>query len=161
MSEPTLQSALFAHRAKILASCVDNNSFDELDSISACEILDQDPRPTLILDLDSDHLEYSGSKNDLRPIFCNAALREHNRLLDSVTSANDAVTKDSSDSTTFLGFRSWATSISEFDDSKDVYPRSLLYRNIFWTGCTIRRRWRVISGNQCSHGPDLQNEDFL
>ncbi|KAF2690986.1 aerobic respiration control sensor protein arcB [Lentithecium fluviatile CBS 122367] len=127
---------------------IDREALGELDGIGFCEILDQDSRPTLVLDLDSDHLDFRAG-NELRPIFCNAALRLHDRLLESVTGGDGNVAADASDNAAYLEFRSWATSVSEFDDSRDVFPLTLLYRHMLWTGSTIRKRWRVISGNQC------------
>ncbi|KAF2260810.1 aerobic respiration control sensor protein arcB [Lojkania enalia] len=145
---PRLASSL-KERTKSPKDHLDQQSLLELDSLSLREILDQDSRPTLILDLDSDYLDYGDDKDGIKPIFCNAALRLHDRLLDSVTGSIVEDTVQSSGTTTYGDFRSWATGVSKFDDSKDVFPLTLLYRDMLWTGSTIRQRWRIISGNQC------------
>ncbi|CAI6252117.1 unnamed protein product [Periconia digitata] len=128
---------------------LDNEALKELDRVSLREILDHDSRPAFILDLDSDILDYAEPKHGIRPIFCNTALRLHDRLLDRVTSAPSAV--DVAEIATYEAFKTWATGVTEFDDSRDVFPSTTIYSDLLWTGSTIRRRWRVISGNQC-HG---------
>jgi len=56
----------------------------ELDALGIREVLDQDSRPTFVLDLDPDEDKHN-SLNSILPVFCNSALRLHERLLDSVT----------------------------------------------------------------------------
>ena len=41
----------------------------------------------------------------------------------------------------------WATGWSKFDDSRDVFPLTFLYSGMLWTGSTVRKRWRLVSGN--------------
>ncbi|KAF2639814.1 aerobic respiration control sensor protein arcB [Massarina eburnea CBS 473.64] len=140
---------------------LNQKALNDLDSISLREILDQDSRPTFVLDLDSDYLDYDGdTKHCLRPIFCNTALRLHDRLLDSVVGPDSntevAIDVGAQKATTYQAFKNWVTSVTEFDDSRDVFPLTIIYRDMLWTGSTIRRRWRIISGNQCfdtSHVP--------
>jgi PAS domain-containing protein len=143
--EPSLAATPL--RPKDPPDLLEQDAFNELDAISLREILDQDSRPTFIYDLDSD---YNGDRNnELRPVFCNAALQEHDRLLDSVTGDDGAETPPAPPSTSHEQFKSWVTSVTKFDDSGDIYPLTLMFKNMLWTGCTIRRRWRIISGNQC------------
>lgn len=124
----------------------DEEASEELSTISLCEFLDQDPRPTFVLDLDSDHLDYGGIKQTLRPVFCNTALRLHDRLLDRVTGSAIEATDETLGQTSFTQFRTWATSITAFDDSRDVFPQTFLYQGLLWTGSTARQRWRLVSG---------------
>ncbi|KAF2659309.1 aerobic respiration control sensor protein arcB [Lophiostoma macrostomum CBS 122681] len=126
-----------------------DSALEELDSISLREILDQDSRPTFIIDLDSDFVDYTESKNAIRPIFCNAALRLHDRLLDSITDAPAPDRTAGGSDPTYQEFRGWVTSVSRFDESRDVFPLTLIYQDLLWTGSTVRQRWRIISGNQC------------
>jgi hypothetical protein len=37
--------------------------------------------------------------------------------------------------------------VTKHDDSKDVFPLFFEYQDLLWTGSTVRRRWRLISGN--------------
>jgi hypothetical protein len=131
------------------------DAFLELDTISLKEVLESDSRPTFILDLDSDYVDPAGSKNEIRPIFVNAALQSHDRLLDSVTGASTEGTANDSVTTTYADFCSWATSVTKFDDSRDIFPSTLTYRGLYWTGSTIRQRWRMISGNLISQLADV------
>ncbi|KAH7092217.1 hypothetical protein FB567DRAFT_435149 [Paraphoma chrysanthemicola] len=129
------------------------DAFNELDSLSLKEILDQDSRPTFVLDLDPDFVV----GNLVRPIFCNAALRVHDQLLDCVTGATDGNVSNTSPegTTTYEDFRTWATGISRFNDSKDVFPLTLHYQGLLWTGSTVRSRWRIISGNALFQTSDI------
>ncbi|KAJ4354374.1 uncharacterized protein N0V89_006109 [Didymosphaeria variabile] len=126
----------------------DHEAVKELDAIGFREILDQDPRPTFVLDLDSDYLDYGGIKTSIRPIFCNAALSLHDRLLDRITGSSTEDVQAESTPTSYLQFKSWVTSVSEFDDSRDVFPQTFLYEGMLWTGFTSRQRWRFVSGIQ-------------
>jgi hypothetical protein len=128
----------------------DHKTLKELDGIRFREVLDQDPRPAFILDLDSDHLDYSEAKTSIRPVFCNAALRLHDQLLDRITGLD---TEDGLAQTQYSQFESWVTSVSEFDDSRDVFPQTFLYGGMLWTGFTSKQRWRFVSGIQWSDAP--------
>ncbi|KAF2111100.1 aerobic respiration control sensor protein arcB [Lophiotrema nucula] len=138
----------------------DEQAFSELDSVGLREILDQDSRPTFLLDLDSDYLDYDSNHEDIRPIFCNAALRQYDRLLDAVTGAADEDATGKGGSTSYHAFRAWATGVSKFDDSRDVFPLTFLWRGMLWTGSTIRQRWRLMSGNQCYDTSHLPKGDL-
>ncbi|KAF2028661.1 putative histidine kinase HHK16p [Setomelanomma holmii] len=129
------------------------DAFRELDSLSLKEILDQDSRPTFVLDLDPDFVV----GNVVRPIFCNAALQLHDRLLDSVTGATEENLSNTGlgGTTTYEDFRNWATGISRFNDSKDIFPLTLHYQGLLWTGSTVRQRWRIISGNALFQTSDI------
>jgi hypothetical protein len=128
-------------------------AFDDLDKIGLREILDQDSRPTFVLDLDPDY----ASGHDIQPVFCNEALRSHDKLLDSVTGATDEniANKGLGGATTYDDFRVWATGVSRHNDSKDVFPLTLHYQALLWTGFTIRQRWRIISGNALFQTSDI------
>jgi PAS domain-containing protein len=45
-------------------------------------------------------------------------------------------------------FKDWATSVPSFDGSTDGYLPRYTYRSMFWTSCTLRGRWRVVSASQ-------------
>ncbi|KAF1918477.1 aerobic respiration control sensor protein arcB [Ampelomyces quisqualis] len=132
---------------------LEDEAFQELDRLSLKEILDQDPRPTFIIDLDPDF----PVGNTVQPIFCNAALRLHDRLLDNVTGATDekAASEGPGRTTTYHDFQRWATGVSRHNDSSDVFPLTLHYHALLWTGFTVRRRWRVISGNALFQPSDI------
>lgn len=165
------------------------DQMDGLDALGVREVLDADSRPTFIIDLDPDQPSRSVS-TCIAPVFCNAALRSHDRLLDAVLArdtpgipapaAAAAAPSASAPASTpvpasasalalpdlepaqhgpdpggsrSLGpnheaFKRWVTGVTTHDDSKDVFPLSFMYHEMLWTGSTVRKRWRIISGNR-------------
>lgn len=127
----------------------------ELDTLSLREILDADSRPTFILDLDPDvesHESKDASPIAILPVFCNEALRLHERLYESVLGENSTQS--------FLDFKAWTESVTAHDVSKDIFPVAFLFENVLWTGSTVRRRWRLISGNQAWRETDVDMNDL-
>jgi hypothetical protein len=124
---------------------LEDDAFKELDSLSFREILNEDSRPTFILDLDSDYTVGRA----LRPIFSNRSLKQHGRLLDCITGDTKETggSEDPGLMTTYDAFRDWAMGISRSNGSDDIFPLTLHYHRFVWTGSTIRQRWRIISGN--------------
>ncbi|QDS74420.1 hypothetical protein FKW77_005958 [Venturia effusa] len=116
---------------------------DGLEALSIKEFLDADPRPTFIIDLGKDDEHFLGNGRPIAAVFCNTALQSHEVLFDLVVGVALLAPQDSSRAK----FESWATGQTRFDDSRDVYPSSFLYGGMLWTGSTVRRRWRLISGN--------------
>lgn len=165
------------------------DQMDGLDALGIREVLDADSRPTFIIDLDPDQPSRSVS-TCIAPVFCNAALRSHDRLLDAVlgrdtpgvpaditpaaatsASASDPASAPVSAEGSALSdlepahhgpdpggsrslvpgheaFKHWVTGVTTHDDSKDVFPLSFMYHEMLWTGSTVRKRWRIISGNR-------------
>ncbi|KAK2674941.1 hypothetical protein RAB80_009925 [Fusarium oxysporum f. sp. vasinfectum] len=117
----------------------------DLDKLNISDILNADSRPTFIIDLDPDDETPLRSKA-IQPVFCNSALATHERLL-------DAVRGEQSESE-YGEFKTWATGITKQDDSKDVFPLFFLYKGLLWTGSTVAKRWRLISGNRLWQHPD-------
>ncbi|WPH02699.1 Hypothetical protein R9X50_00556500 [Acrodontium crateriforme] len=111
-----------------------------LNDVGMWEIFDQDCRPTFVIDLDPD-LDEPAPTDKLAPLFGNTALTTYELLWDAVRGAG---TSDAA----YTGFRSWATSRSKFDDSGDVFPVTHVFHGMLWTGSTVRKRWRLISGNK-------------
>lgn len=133
-------------------SAREDAALHELDSLSLKEILDEDSRPTFILDLDPD---FVNDNITIQPVFCNAALKLHSRLLDSITEAPDECINNDPATATYDEFEKWATGVSKFNNSKDVFPLTLLYQGLLWTGSTVRQRWRIISGNALYRVADI------
>ncbi|KAH7386103.1 putative histidine kinase HHK16p [Pyrenochaeta sp. MPI-SDFR-AT-0127] len=122
-------------------------------------IWDVDSRPLFVLDLDPDFVVHD--KHAIRPIFCNAALRQHVQLLDNITGTTEDSVEPGSDATTYEQFRIWATGTSRFNNSKDVFPLTLQYRCLLWTGSTVRSRFRIISGNALFQASNIPRGDLL
>ena len=133
------------------------SSRKEFDSLSIIEILDQDSRPTFVIDLDPDESITIGAKR-VSPIFCNSALRLHEKLLDVIIGNGSSNSDESSSSLSlYEEFCSWATGTTKFDDSKDVFPNTFMFFDLIWTGSTVRKRWRLISGNLWSGGVPIRD----
>ncbi|KAM0321340.1 hypothetical protein ACHAQA_010169 [Verticillium albo-atrum] len=110
-------------------------------------LLDQDARPTFVLDLDPDDEVTDGGAKHILPIFCNTALRLHEKLLDAALGRADPAGQVGASEDTAHRFRSWAAGVTKFDNSGDVFPLSFEFQGIIWTGSTVRKRWRLVSGN--------------
>lgn len=124
-------------------------ALQEFDDIGIREILDQDSRPTFVIDLDPDLDLTPGST--LLPLFGNTAIRTYERLWDVVCGV--AHGEPSSNASTYKDFQTWIKSRTAFDDSADIFPSTYVYLDMLWTGSTVRKRWRFISGNKCLQIP--------
>ncbi|KAK8124014.1 hypothetical protein PG999_003932 [Apiospora kogelbergensis] len=125
-----------------LTATEENRSLKEFNNtLFITEVLEQDSRPTFVIDLDPDETITIGATKIL-PIFCNSALRLHESLYESILGRGAPKSLRS-----YEEFSRWATGVTKFDDSRDVFPLSHLFHDMIWTGSTIRKRWRLISGN--------------
>ncbi|KAM0221349.1 hypothetical protein ACHAQD_005252 [Fusarium lateritium] len=121
---------------------------DDLSKLNIRDILNADSRPTFIIDLDPDDDSPLRSKS-IRPVFSNTALTTHERLLDAVRGEETpAVADEQTDAGSYSDFKNWATGITTQDDSKDVFPLFFHFNGLLWTGSTVAKRWRLISGNR-------------
>ncbi|CAM1512004.1 Fc.00g095170.m01.CDS01 [Cosmosporella sp. VM-42] len=116
------------------------------------DVLNADSRPTFLIDLDPDEDSPVGS-HAIRPVFCNTALNLHERLLNAVCGNDISETPETPDNggepaPSYDDFKDWATGVTTQDDSRDIFPLSFLYMDLLWTGSTVQRRWRLISGNR-------------
>lgn len=112
-----------------------------LSSIGVTELLEQDERPTLIVDL--------GDKSNYGPgalhlVFANSALRSYSRLEALVCGTGHNI--KSPGLHTHLQFKSWLMSAAVNGESLNVCLPSFLYANMTWTCSTLRKRLRIISG---------------
>lgn len=127
-----------------------------LYDIGIIELLEQDGRPTFILDLE----EVAEWDNiHLKPVFCNASLRSTN-LQDIVTGkavANSHLSLYGPDR--YSEFRGWASSRPKHDNLIDGYLPDLSYNGLLWNCATLRKRWRVISGSGVSNVPSPATVD--
>ncbi|GME23339.1 histidine kinase hhk13p [Neofusicoccum parvum] len=115
-----------------------------LSSVGIGELLEQDGRPTFIVDL-GEPANYGPGY--LNIVFANSALRASIGLLDLVTGK---VVNDSQDSAVFKAFaqfKTWALSAVAHGESLEVCIPGILYSGLSWTIYTLRKRYRVISGS--------------
>ncbi|KAK8054481.1 hypothetical protein PG994_009548 [Apiospora phragmitis] len=134
-----------------LAPTEESKSLHEFNACSITEVLEQDSRPTFVIDLDPDESATIGASRIL-PVFCNSALRLHEPLHDTILG------KGAPDiQRPYEEFSSWATGVTRFDDSRDVFPLSHMFQDMIWTGSTVRKRWRLISGNLYAHSVPVRD----
>lgn len=114
-----------------------------LNSIGVIELLDQDERPTFIVDL-ADSTNYRDGI--LQPLFVNQSLRAHAGL-EWIITGNAPTEGAAPGSQTFSQFKSWLLSVAANGESLAVCPPSFVYSNVTWSCSTLRKRLRIISGS--------------
>ena len=112
-----------------------------LNSIGVIELLEQDERPTFIVDL-GDKSNYGSGQ--LHLLFANSALRSYSGL-DALVSGPGSGTA-SPGTQTHLHFKSWLMSAAVNGESLTVCLPSFRFANMSWTCSTLRKRLRIISG---------------
>jgi hypothetical protein len=119
-----------------------DDTLEELDRLPFREILDEDPRPSFVLALDKD----SVAAHSIRPIFCNASLRQYERLLRSIVYALQKHPSNEAN-TAYREFRDWTTKTVSLEKTlEDASPFTLEYHGMCWTQWTVRGKWRIIGG---------------
>ncbi len=115
-----------------------------LDGVGVLELLEQDDRPTFIIDLEN---EANYSPGTLQILFTNASLRAYESILDMVMGKADLDSPGVVVHNTFPEFKAWALSFVRNHESLDVCLPSFLYGGLTWTCSTLKKRLRVISGS--------------
>jgi len=111
-----------------------------LQGIGIAEFLDNDQRPTFVVDLDDPVNFESGS---LSLVFINAALRAARETLQCLQSD----TADPDHSPEFLRFKSWILAVDNDRESLGANPQSMEYGGVKWLCSTNRRRFRFVCGS--------------
>lgn len=112
-----------------------------LNSIGIIELLEQDERPTFIVDL-GDSSNYGPGQ--LHLLFANLSLKQYDGIIGLVT--GQALEESSPGSKTFLQFKSWLLSAAVNGESLNVCLPPFSYANMTWSCSTLRKRLRIISG---------------
>ena len=107
------------------------------------ELLDQDERPSFIIDV-------KDSANFLPGVLCvvfsNVSLNADEGLLDMVTGRVDQVSPGVAVFRQFTEFKAWATSFVQNHESLDISLPSFVYGGFTWSCKTLRKRLRLIAG---------------
>ncbi|KXH27508.1 hsp90-like protein [Colletotrichum simmondsii] len=111
-----------------------------LRGVGVIELLEQDERPTFIIDLAN---PVNAQKSGLHLLYANAALRASVGVLELLSVEGDDVMKNPD----YINFKTWATSFVLNHESLDVCLPSHSYGGITWTCSTLRKRFRFVSGN--------------
>ncbi|PQE29971.1 hypothetical protein CJF32_00000632 [Rutstroemia sp. NJR-2017a WRK4] len=123
-----------------------------IDSVGILELLEQDERPTFIIDVADQKNFIPGGR--LRLEYANASLRATEPILEMVTGYAD-LSSPTIVTNAFPEFKAWVLSfVNKQHESLDVCLPSFLYGGFTWSCSTLRKRLRVISGTH-NHLPVL------
>jgi PAS domain S-box-containing protein len=118
-----------------MGDCCKQVSF--LEDISSLEFLNQDPRPTFILDLESD----TGCDTILEFAFLNTALKVQSSVLETLRGQACNDLDNARRGLSYREFKSW--SMQQDGDFNNSVP----FGGLCWDQYTLRNRWRVVSSS--------------
>lgn len=122
----------------------DGSSSDQAwKHIGIVELLEQDNRPTFIVDLGN---LASSQSTELQLTYANASLRALVDIFELITGKGIDILPSETDVPQSLEFRAWTFSFVNNYESMDVCLPSFFLAGIVWTCSTIRKRFRIISG---------------
>jgi hypothetical protein len=120
-----------------------------LSDVGVAELLEQDFRPTFIVDL-SDASNFS--PGPLRVIFANSSLRSNMALFDFIQGRGTDASPRSEPLKGFPHFKAWLLSATLNGESLDVCLPAFINGDVSWSVSTIRKRLRVASASPTSSG---------
>ena len=115
-----------------------------LNQVGVIELLEQDERPTFILDLGE---QSNYEPGPLKIIFANASLRASPPALEMISGRAGQVSPGLTTTTAFSDFKAWSMSYVRDHESLDIALPSFFYAGATWTSCSLRKRFRVIKSN--------------
>jgi PAS domain S-box-containing protein len=117
------------------------NSGQILAEIGLLELLQQDGRPTFIIDVaDTANLQ----PGLLNLLFVNRALKARPELLGHVRGKADDPSLSCDSAPAFIAFKQWATSLADGNPLAASSP-TYQYARLVWTSSTLRKRIRVVA----------------
>lgn len=122
---------------------------NDFAAIGVGGLLEADPRPTFVLNLDTN------ANDSFTPDFVNKAFQSNSQLKGTIPF------KTTSDSLASAEFRIWIKAKARHETAS---PASFDYCGITWTGFKVQNRWLIISGQESSDesssdGGSLQRND--
>lgn len=132
------------------------SSTELLGALGVAELLEQDDRPTLIIDL-GDPLHYA--PGPIVPIFVNSALRACPGLYEllSGTAPVTPLTEQDERQDYFLRFKSWLLGAAPVHESPGICLPRMSFARFAWSSSTLRKRLRVIAGTPETAGSLVAN----
>ncbi|KAI5467336.1 hypothetical protein BGZ63DRAFT_23770 [Mariannaea sp. PMI_226] len=112
-----------------------------LQGLGVVEFLEQDERPTFLIDLEN---TANANRAGLHILYYNASLRAAHAVLQSLSVDQDDVSPDND----FGRFKSWI--MRPVKGSSDLNQPSHVYGGITWRFSTLRKRFRFVSGSGSS-----------
>jgi hypothetical protein len=116
-----------------------------LGSIGIVELLEQDERPTFIVDT-GDFANYMPDSSSLQILFSNSALRYNSSTWELVAGKQTGSHSDNDTAHATQQFRGWLLSNGVQGDNSGGNPSPVEHGGIVWTCYTLRKRLRVVSG---------------
>jgi hypothetical protein len=116
-----------------------------LNNVGIIELLEQDERPTFIIDVANTANFHPGAP--LQIVFANASLRAYESILEMIAGKADLDSPGVAVTTDFPEFKAWTLSFVKNGESLDICLPSFLYGGVTWTCSTLRKRLRLISGS--------------
>lgn len=133
-----------------------------LSQVGMVELLEQDERPTFIVDLEG---EDDISCSQLNLLFTNPALRAQSAALESIEGKSDDLTLIFATTPTHRDFKLWVLSNPDIPGASEMSITSFVFAGFIWRFSTIRDCLRVVHGdihnpivaaNEKSNKPNLQ-----
>ena len=121
-----------------------SDGLNALSQVGVIELLEQDERPTFILDLSDQHNFEPGP---LRILYANVSLKAMPHILERITGIAGHESPGLTVTTVFSDFKAWAMSFVKDRESLDVTLPSFFYAGATWTTCSLRKRFRLIKGS--------------
>ena len=115
-----------------------------LNHVGIIELLEQDSRPTFIIDL-ADTANYG--LGPLRIVFANIAVRSNPALQELVQGKIGTSSPIPEPMKGFPQFKTWALSAAVSGESLDVCLPSFIHGGVSWSCSTLKKRFRVISSS--------------
>lgn len=107
-----------------------------LSSWGITELLENDPRPSFVLDLED---SLGDDSQRLWIIFSNNALNRHPRFARLIYGRTETLAEAHNE---FSSFKAWTSGST---------TSTLVYGGLRWSFSTLRKIWRIVSGNAMSH----------
>lgn len=121
-----------------------------LSSIGIVELLEQDTRPTFIVDIG--HLaNYTPESSSLQILFANTALRSSAGTWELVAGKPTELDVEDSIANATIQFRNWLLSTVIQGESPNINPSPVEHGGVIWSCYTLRKRLRVVSGAVPTH----------
>lgn len=122
-----------------------SSSLSTLTQSGIVELLEQDDRPTFVLDLlDQANID----PGPLRVVFANASLRALPGVLDGISgNARQESPRLAALGTVFSDFKSWCIMYVKDHEPLDVVLPTFTYAGAIWTSSNLRKRFRIFKGN--------------
>ncbi|KAF1971637.1 hypothetical protein BU23DRAFT_555813 [Bimuria novae-zelandiae CBS 107.79] len=122
-----------------------NDPLRLLGSVGVVELLEQDVRPTFIVDI-GDAAHFAHDHLELQILFANSALRSSPSIWELVAGKLYNLLGDDPSAHASSQFKGWLLSTVIQGRNPDVNPSPVEHGGIVWSCYTLRKRLRVVSG---------------